>query len=183
MKTIFLSFRPEYFKPILYGMKKYEYRKRFCHEETKAYLYLSGKKRMVVGIMELGIPIRLDEIRESLKNKPEVLKRVDRYISNRDVCAIPIKSLTLFKQPISLTELRKEIPNFFPPQIYYVLNDDSAILNYLKKCELRDTEFTHNHDELYYDNLAVSVSEMIETVSFKKIDSVIDKMTDYKDIL
>ena len=30
MKEIFLSFRPEYFKPLLYGIKKYEYRKRFC---------------------------------------------------------------------------------------------------------------------------------------------------------
>ena len=27
MKEIFLSFRPEYFKPLLYGIKKYEYRK------------------------------------------------------------------------------------------------------------------------------------------------------------
>ena len=43
MKEIFLSFRPEYFKPLLYGIKKYKYRKRFCNEETKAYLYLSGK--------------------------------------------------------------------------------------------------------------------------------------------
>ena len=39
MKEIFLSFRPEYFKPLLYGIKKYEYRKRFCDEETRAYLY------------------------------------------------------------------------------------------------------------------------------------------------
>ena len=54
MKKIFLSFRPEYFEPLLYGIKKYEYRKRFCDEETIAYLYLSGKSRQVVGIVELG---------------------------------------------------------------------------------------------------------------------------------
>ena len=60
VKEIFLSFRPEYFKPLLYGIKKYEYRKRFCDEETRAYLYLSGKSRQVVGVMELGRPIRLD---------------------------------------------------------------------------------------------------------------------------
>lgn len=52
MKEIFLSFRPEYFKPILYGLKMYEYRKRFCDEETKAYLYLSGKKRIVIGVIK-----------------------------------------------------------------------------------------------------------------------------------
>ena len=35
MKTIFLNFGPEYFKPVLYGLKKYEYRKRWCNEETE----------------------------------------------------------------------------------------------------------------------------------------------------
>ena len=40
-KNIFLSFRPEFFRPILYDIKKYEYRKRFCDEPTCAYLYLS----------------------------------------------------------------------------------------------------------------------------------------------
>ena len=64
MKEIFLSFRPEYYKPLLYGIKKYEYRKRFCDEKTKAYLYLSGKVRQVIGIMELGKPIRLDLTRD-----------------------------------------------------------------------------------------------------------------------
>lgn len=38
-KTIFLSFRPEFFRPILYGIKMYEYRKRFCEKPTTAYLY------------------------------------------------------------------------------------------------------------------------------------------------
>lgn len=59
MKEIFLSFSPEYFKPLLYDIKKYEYRKRFIDEETKAYLYLSGKSRQVIGVMELGKLIRL----------------------------------------------------------------------------------------------------------------------------
>ena len=30
----FLSFRPEFFRPILYDIKKYKYRKRFCDEPT-----------------------------------------------------------------------------------------------------------------------------------------------------
>ena len=75
MKEIFLSFRPEYFKPLLYGIKKYEYRKRFCDEETKAYLYLSGKSRQVVGIMELGKTVRLDLTRNDYLNYPDTLKK------------------------------------------------------------------------------------------------------------
>ena len=99
MKEIFLSFRPEYFKPLLYGIKKYEYRKRFCAEETRAYLYLSGKSQQVVGVMELDKPIRLDLTRENYLEYPETLKRVDEYIVSNDINAVPIKSLALFDSP------------------------------------------------------------------------------------
>ncbi|MEG1009585.1 MAG: hypothetical protein RSF67_07240, partial [Clostridia bacterium] len=56
-RKIFLSFRPEFFRPIFYDIKKYEYRKRFCKEATTAYLYLSSPCQKVIGIMELGVPI------------------------------------------------------------------------------------------------------------------------------
>lgn len=171
MKEIFLSFRPEYFKPVLYGIKKYEYRKRFCEEETRAYLYLSGKSRMVVGILELGCPIRLDLTREKYQNYPETLKRVDEYILSRDSYAIPIKSLALFKEPISLEEIRKEIPGFMPPQMYYVLENHPILKALLEKQPLDKKLFVHAHDEIYYDNLAMSVSQLEKTEEFKRLDS------------
>ena len=61
-KHIFLSFRPEFFRPILYDIKKYEYRKRFCDEPTCAYLYLSSPVKKVIGIMQLGKRIHMDQI-------------------------------------------------------------------------------------------------------------------------
>lgn len=183
MKEIFLSFNPIYFKPLLYGIKKYEYRKRFCDEETKAYLYLSGKKQLVVGVMELGRPIRLDKTRDEYINYPDTLKRVDAYIKKRDVCAVPIKSFRLFNKPISLNDLRNYIPGFMPPQMYYVLDNHLKLKSVLERLELKDLEFVHKHDKIYYDNLAMSVSELMQTDSFKKIDLVVDKMGDYKEIL
>lgn len=183
MKEIFLSFKPEYFKPILYGMKKYEYRKRFCSKETKAYLYLSSNKRMVIGVMYLGVPIRLDKRRNEFKDYPETLKRVDKYIDARDICAVPIKSLSLFESPLTLSEIRESIPDFFPPRMYYVLDENSKLFDILHERKLKECEFTHKHDDIYYDNLALSVSEMMKTERFKKIDAVIDKMSDYEDIL
>lgn len=39
MKEIFFSFRPEYFKPLLYGIKKYEYRKDFVMKKRK-HIYI-----------------------------------------------------------------------------------------------------------------------------------------------
>lgn len=172
MKVIFLSFRSEYFKPLLYGIKKYEYRKRFCDEETKAYLYLSGKSRQVIGFVELGKPIRLDLTRNNYLDYPDTLKRVDNYILNGDVNAVPIKSLFLFKNPISLDDIRKEIPGFMPPQMYYVLDNHPKLKDILEKHVIGSKLFVHKHDVVYYDNLAKSVTDLIKTDEFKKLDSL-----------
>ncbi len=182
MKEIFLSFRPEYFKTLLYGIKKYEYRKRFCDEETRAYLYLSGKSRQVVGVMELGRPIRLDLTRENYLNYPETLKRVDEYILNGDINAVPIKSLVLFDNPISLDEIRNEIPNFMPPQMYFVLDNHLKLKSLLKKQPLREKLFVHSHDKIYYENLAMSVSKLEETNEFKNLHSLHESNKDFNNI-
>ena len=169
MKEIFLSFRPEYFKPLLYGIKKYEYRKRFWNEETRAYLYLSGKSRQVIGIMELGKPIRLNLTRNNYLKYPQTLKRVDEYILSKDINAVPIKSLALFDNPLSLDEIRNVIPNFMPPQMYFVLDNHPKLKSLLQKQSIKEKLFVHNHDEIYYDNLAVSVEELEKTPEFKKL--------------
>lgn len=172
MKELFLSFKSDYFKPLFYGIKKYEYRKRFCAEETRAYLYLSGKSRHVIGFMDLGKPIRLDSTLDEYKNHPKTLKRVLEYISNRDVNAVPIKSLTLFKEPLSLDKIREEIPGFMPPQMYFVLDNHCELKKLLMSQELGEKVFEHRHDEIYYDNLAVSISELEKTREFEELDSI-----------
>ncbi len=182
MKEIFLSFRPEYFKPLLYGIKKYEYRKRFCDEETKAYLYLSGKSRQVIGVMELGKTIRLDLTRDNYLDYSETLKRVDKYILSKDINAIPIKSLALFDKPISLDDIRKDIPNFMPPQMYFVLDNHPKLKSLLVHQSLGDKLFVHNHDKIYYDNLAMSVSELEKTDEFKRLQSIYESNNDFNNI-
>lgn len=183
MKEIFLSFRPEYFKPLLYGLKKYEYRKRFCDEETRAYLYLSGKARQVIGIMELGRPIRLDLTRDNYLNYPETLKRVDEYISSKDINAVPIKSLTLFDNPISLDEIRKEITNFMPPQMYFVLENHPKLKSILERQSLNKKIFSHEHNDIYYDNLAMSVSSLEKTDEFIKLHSLHTENNDFEKLI
>lgn len=163
-------------------MKKYEYRKRFCDEETKAYLYLSGKSRQVVGVMELGKPIRLDLTREKYLNYPETLKRVDEYILNKDINAVPIKSLALFNNPIRLDDIRNVIPNFMPPQMYFVLDNHPRLKSLLEKQPLNEKLFVHNHNEIYYDNLAMSVSELEKTDKFKKLNFLHESNNDFNNI-
>ena len=183
MKEIFLSFRPEYFKPLLYGIKKYEYRKRFCDEETKAYLYLSGKSRQVVGIMELGKPVRLDLTRNDYLNYPDTLKRIDEYILSKDINAVPIKSLALFKNPINLEDIRKEIPNFMPPHMYFVLDNHPKLKQILENQPINEKLFFHKHNGIYYDNLAKSVNELEKTEEFKKLHTKHTNNNDFNDII
>lgn len=169
-KEIFLSFKPEYYKPLLYGLKKYEYRRRFCDEETEAFLYLSGKERKVVGILSLGRPLNLIETREKCLEHKNTLKRVDSYIEEGIVNAIPIKSLTLFEKPVTLEKIRSHIPGFMPPQLYYTLENQPALKKILDNRALRKSEFIHDHSSIYYDNLALSVSEIEKTEEYKRIE-------------
>ena len=79
-KQIFLSFRPEFFRPILYGIKKYEYRKRFCKEAATAFLYLSAPIQEVIGIMELGVPIMTKDIITKYPSDSDIYERTKHCI-------------------------------------------------------------------------------------------------------
>ena len=50
MRTILLSFSPSYYDILKNGQKVFEYRKRFCNEKVKAYLYLGKPIQKIVGI-------------------------------------------------------------------------------------------------------------------------------------
>lgn len=79
-REIFLSFRPEFFRPILYNLKKYEYRKRFCNEPTTAYLYLSAPVQEVIGIMELGKPLIITEKINDYEKGTIIYDRINQSI-------------------------------------------------------------------------------------------------------
>ncbi len=70
-----------------------------------------------------------------------------------------------------------------PPQMYYILNNNIKLKELMKKQRLKECEFIHKHDKIYDDNLAMSVRKIMKTPKYKEIDAVIDKMSDYKDIL
>src|SRR5574344_784447 len=169
-KNIFLSFRPEFFSPILYGMKKYEYRKRFCKEPVTAYLYLSLPVQEVVGIMELGKPLISEELIRKFSNKNEIYSRIQRAINNGEHYIITIESLTLFKNPISINRLKKINPNFFVPQCYCNLENQKDIFDFLKNQQCMMPEFYNKPSKIYEENLCVWCSEMEEMQEYKEKD-------------
>lgn len=166
-RKIFLSFRPEYFRPILYNIKKYEYRKRFCKEPITAFLYLSAPVQEVIGIVELGMPIDLILIKDKYKNKDKcIYERINKTIDGREVFAIPIESLQLFKEPVSINQIKKIDNDFHVPQCYLNIEKYNEVYNFLCDRELYEKEFLNQHKEIYENNFCVSCSEMECTEEF-----------------
>lgn len=171
-REIFLSFRPEFFRPILYGIKKYEYRKRFCQEPVTAYLYLSSPVREVIGILELGEPLIIKELINDIDKKTTAYSRLEKCLENSEQYAIPIESLRLYKKPVSIEEIKKMEPTFHVPQSYLNIRKFSNLYNNLKDQKLYPKEFINSHSELYMDNLGCSCKEMETLEEFKLLDKM-----------
>lgn len=169
-KSIFLSFKPEYFRPILYNIKKYEYRKRFCKTKTDAYLYLSSPIREVIGIMKLSIPLEMDNLIEKYDEESIQYKRIKDALDKKVKYAIPIESLILFKKPIPIDKLKMVNPNFKVPQCYLNLDNYKDIFDYLKSQDMYLPEYINSHDYIYDDNIGKSCHDMELTDEFKLKD-------------
>jgi predicted transcriptional regulator len=178
-KYIFLSFRPEFFRPILYDIKKYEYRKRFCNEPTCAYLYLSSPVKKVIGIMQLGKPILMDQIIENYNVNSVIYSRIKSCLNGGEKFAIPIESFTLFKTPIGIEKLKELDEHFVAPQCYLNLENYPTIFNYLKNQDCYDVEFLNTHNQIYEDNFAMTCKEMEQTEEFNRKDKLYTSQKKY----
>lgn len=171
-REIFLSFRPEFFRPILYDIKKYEYRKRFCMEATTAYLYLSAPLQEVIGIMELGVPIIIKDILDKYPEKSDVYIRAKRCVDGGELFAIPIESLQLYKSPIPISQIKKLDASFHVPQCYLNIRNHDDIYRYLKSQAMYDVEFVNEHKIIYEDNFGLTCKEMELTSEFERKDAI-----------
>ena len=169
-REIFLSFKPEFFKPILYGIKKYEYRKRFCKEPVTAYLYLSSPVQKVVGIMELGKPIKIEEIINNYDVDSDIYERLIVSIENKEKYAIPIESLRLFKEAIGIEKIKEISPEFFIPQSYLYIAKYEKLYKYIRSIDLYNVEFSHSHDRIYEDNIGLTCKDMETLKEFNDKD-------------
>lgn len=165
-RKIFLSFRPEFFRLILYDIKKYEYRKRFCDEPTTVYLYLSLPVREVIGVMELGKALHMDEIVSNYSKDSDVYSRIIKCLENGEKFAIPIESFQLFKNPVPIERIKEIKNDFSVPRCYLNLENYECILDYLESQPMFDVEFYNKHDIIYESNLAMTCKEMELTNEF-----------------
>ena len=164
----------------MYNIKKYEYRKRFCKEPVTAFLYLSAPVQEVIGIVELGMPIDLISIKEKYKNKDKcIYERINKTIDGREVFAIPIELLQLFKEPVSINQIKKIDNDFHVPQCYLHIEKYNEVYKFLCDRELYEKEFLNQHKEIHENNFCVSCSEMECTEEFSSKDKEFKKNKKY----
>lgn len=110
---ILLSIKSIYLDQIKDGTKKYEYRNRYPNSKTTIIFYETAPVQSITAIAKADKPI--------YKENEFGYKK-----------AIPIKNIKLVKN-LSLKDIRKEFIDFFPPQMYYILNNKPDLMKFIKR--------------------------------------------------
>lgn len=137
MRTMLLSLKPEIFDLIRNGKKIFEYRHQFYAESINAYLYISKPVQKIVGYIEFGKRINLQDWKESYKDNIKVSNRIDDYISRNYRYVMPINKFKMTTE-ISLIDLRSNLEKFIIPESYYYLDNFTDLDKYIKS----NIEFT-----------------------------------------
>lgn len=130
MRTVLLSFKADVYEKVVTGEKIYEHRKVFPDEPIKAYLYVSSPIKSITGIMHLGNRVSLEDWKAKYSSDKKAVERIDEYLIKHKY-AMEILDFQNTTE-IHLHTLRKDIPGFVVPQMYYYI-DDTALLDYLQK--------------------------------------------------
>lgn len=146
MRTMLLSFKPEWYNRIKEGSKIFEYRRTFLDEEILAYMYVSSPMKMIIGKIHLGRKIDINSWKEEYKDDLEVCGRIDDFLT-RHTYAMPVLSFQMTKG-IDLETLRRFNPKFVCPQMYYYLENYPDLFEFIKKNavdigELQVNSFEH----------------------------------------
>jgi predicted transcriptional regulator len=131
MKTMLLSFKPEWFEKIKNGSKIYEYRRSFANEEVMAYMYVSSPMKMIVGKIHLGKRIDINTWKDKYQGNPEIVERIDDFLTKHQY-AMPIISFQM-TEGIDLEALRQFNPKFVCPQMYYYLDNYTELFEFIRK--------------------------------------------------
>lgn len=142
--VILLSIREPYFQDMLEGNKKYEYRKMFRKQPTKAIIYISKTKKSIVGMIDFAQPI-IDtsaQIAHLAEQEGECAyqEMIDYLGEDKQGYAIPVNKIYLFEEEYKIHDLRQANINFMAPQSYMILREDADLLNFLKDKEIKRYE-------------------------------------------
>lgn len=142
MRTMLLSFKPEWYEKIKEGIKIFEYRNSFSTDEVLAYMYVSTPTKSIVGKIHLGKRMEIAAWKEEYGDDSEVMERIEDFLSKRRY-VMPILSFQL-TEAISLDKLREFNPKFVCPQMYYYLDNYPELFEFIKDNAIEKEELLVN---------------------------------------
>ena len=143
-KIALMSIMTKQCNKIFSGTKVWEFRKRpprlIAEDNLDIIVYSSKIDKAIVGRfrVEQILCCKLEELmkRTGYENDPEAVEWFREYYHNKELCsAIKITDPVLFKKPITLSMIKKDIPSFRPPQNFNYVKPDDKINMLIKSYE------------------------------------------------
>ena len=137
--NIILSIHPQYAQLIENGSKIYEIRTRKANiaKGTRIWIYKTLPVATISSYAELDdILVLTPEIAWGKYANDMCIpqKLFNEYVKDKkEIYLLRIKNVKKTKKNITLEELRKKIPPFYPPQFFKKLDENSEILQALLK--------------------------------------------------
>ena len=94
-------------------------------------MYISKPVKAVCGIVYFGDKHELSDWKEKYSNNLEISTRIDEYLNNYRY-GMEIKGFQKI-HPITLEDLRRNVPEFVAPQSYLLLENNKLLAEYLEK--------------------------------------------------
>ena len=137
-KYILLSIKPHYVREIISGDKVFEFRKKFpnlndLNISSKIFIYCSKPVMAIVGsfIVKHHYHSDFTSLMNDISATEAYSNRISKYLIDKSSChALEISGLVIYKNKITLKELRDEFNGFSPGQSYRYL--DPSIIKKIK---------------------------------------------------
>ena len=124
-----MSFWPNIYDKISKQIKLIEYRRNFPETCDSAYMYISKPVKAICGIIYFGKRHCIHDWETKYLHNPYITERIKSYKAKYRY-GIEISAFQRI-HPITLFELRKNIPSFFAPQSYILLKNNPVLEEYL----------------------------------------------------
>lgn len=137
-RILLISIKPIYANLILDGSKTVELRKSLprIEKETLIVIYASAPMKAIVGVGIVSDVIKDDPkiVWAKYKHSVGINKQTfNDYFKNKSkAVGILLKSIYRLDPEIKLDSIRKELPNFSPPQSYKYLSKLGTFKKYIK---------------------------------------------------
>lgn len=124
--ALLMSIRPQYANKIFDGSKTVELRRikpKFLGNGDLVFIYVSSPVKSLLGAFVVSSVVEkpLASLWNAVRNRAGISKAefLNYYVGEQSGVAIFIKDVWLLPKPIHLTDLKRQVKGFHPPQSYH----------------------------------------------------------------